>query len=421
MSGFEMKPVDEAQFDAFLQGRDELSQLLRLLPQPKPDANLDAAIFATISAQMPEQESLSETGLTGLDSAKISVLPTNSAANESNLAKTGLGFGFFQRWAMPFGLAAGAMLVTSLLLMRFDKENQSTEVLAKAEIAAPAANKIVIAQADSVRAMPADSSGKGKAAPMLEEKPSIAAAPEEAASSAKLLSDKINNRLPVRQAEETLAMRDDMRKKSLSALPAKPVAEELARAESTVASETKSTAPTAEQFAFAHERARAAQEKLQIEDARRQAEAVAQKAGRASGFAENRAGEPQNGLHAADTELAAAVVAQPDQATRARRMAKRPELASEARADSLVAAAPVVVAPAPTPVEVAAGAVKDESNPAQRAQAKSWLSLIEELLKAEMQQEALDEWLKFRKAYPYYPVKAVLQEKMQAMQKAKGK
>ncbi|HJV76381.1 MAG TPA: hypothetical protein VJ654_19320 [Noviherbaspirillum sp.] len=49
--------------------------------------------------------------------------------------------------------------------------------------------------------------------------------------------------------------------------------------------------------------------------------------------------------------------------------------------------------------------------------AKAWVALIEELLKADLRQDALAEWEKFRKAYPQYPVPGKLEARIKALQK----
>lgn len=46
--------------------------------------------------------------------------------------------------------------------------------------------------------------------------------------------------------------------------------------------------------------------------------------------------------------------------------------------------------------------------------------MIEELLKADLRQDALAEWEKFRKAYPQYPVPEKLEARIKALQKQPG-
>ncbi len=55
--------------------------------------------------------------------------------------------------------------------------------------------------------------------------------------------------------------------------------------------------------------------------------------------------------------------------------------------------------------------------PAQLPDAPDWLTKIEKLLKEKQHQEALEEWRKFRTAYPNFVVNKSLQKKIDALQK----
>jgi hypothetical protein len=46
---------------------------------------------------------------------------------------------------------------------------------------------------------------------------------------------------------------------------------------------------------------------------------------------------------------------------------------------------------------------------------KAWLAAIDELLKAGLRRDSLEEWEKFRAAYPDYPVPAETVEKINAL------
>lgn len=85
--------------------------------------------------------------------------------------------------------------------------------------------------------------------------------------------------------------------------------------------------------------------------------------------------------------------------SRQKSMAKEPPAppVMVAQADS-DAANGTVWRSAPSPV--AAGQPESGSNDAP----KLWLALIEELLKADMRRDALEEWKNFRKVHPQYPV-----------------
>ena len=68
-----------------------------------------------------------------------------------------------------------------------------------------------------------------------------------------------------------------------------------------------------------------------------------------------------------------------------------------AQADS-DAANGTVMRSAPLPVE------PGQQESGAKDAPKLWLALIEELLKADMRRDALEEWKNFRKAHPQYPV-----------------
>lgn len=115
---------------------------------------------------------------------------------------------------------------------------------------------------------------------------------------------------------------------------------------------------------------------------------------------------------------------------------------SEFRAKSapapVVAAAPAATsaaraertAPAAAPaMPSAVGGISAEQKPAAAAsnavpipiadvsKAKAWLALIDEMLKADLRQDALAEWEKFRKVYPTYPVPEKLEARIKALKK----
>jgi len=56
---------------------------------------------------------------------------------------------------------------------------------------------------------------------------------------------------------------------------------------------------------------------------------------------------------------------------------------------------------------------KAESTP----RAEAWLSAIDEMLKAGLRQDALEEWEKFKRAYPDYPVPEKLSAQIRLLKK----
>ncbi|MDB5769266.1 MAG: hypothetical protein JWQ61_4080 [Collimonas fungivorans] len=73
-----------------------------------------------------------------------------------------------------------------------------------------------------------------------------------------------------------------------------------------------------------------------------------------------------------------------------------------------VAAAPEPSVPAP---------VVAPAKPEASTKAEAWLSVIEEMIKAGLRRDALDEWEKFNQAYPGYPVPEKLSTQIKALEK----
>ena len=116
--------------------------------------------------------------------------------------------------------------------------------------------------------------------------------------------------------------------------------------------------------------------------------------------------------------------------------AKPPSAIAEPAATYSPAPAPIVAppayspAPAPAPV-IASGATataaptEPESAPIATlsgktespARAAAWLSAIDEMLKAGLHQDALEEWDKFKRDYPDYPVPEKLRAQIRSLQK----
>jgi len=100
------------------------------------------------------------------------------------------------------------------------------------------------------------------------------------------------------------------------------------------------------------------------------------------------------------------------------------------RARAIIAPPAPTYSPAPAPV-IASGATATaaptESEPApvgalqgkpeSPARAEAWLSVIDEMLKAGLHQDALEEWEKFKQAYPDYPVPEKLHAQIKLLQK----
>lgn len=113
---------------------------------------------------------------------------------------------------------------------------------------------------------------------------------------------------------------------------------------------------------------------------------------------------PQPG--AAETVIGQNYAAAPEQLAR--------KETPDSRVRAIIAPAPkVAAAPAPSAPAPAVVPAKPEAS----AKAEAWLSVIGEMIKAGLRQDALDEWEKFNQAYPGYPVPEKLSAQIKALEK----
>ncbi|MES2039631.1 MAG: hypothetical protein V4495_17590, partial [Pseudomonadota bacterium] len=102
--------LTDAEFEAFLQGGDELALLLQDLPQDTPPAELDAAIMADAEAALI---------LAIADTTNPAVAAANDAKNPDASPHRP---SFLWRWKTPLGLAASIMLAVPLFLLQQEHE-----------------------------------------------------------------------------------------------------------------------------------------------------------------------------------------------------------------------------------------------------------------------------------------------------------
>jgi hypothetical protein len=286
---------DDAEFEAFLQGRGELARKLQGLPQPSPSAALDAAILA-------QAEVLA---------AAAAAAPVSGAANDAlapNTAKPRKPH-FMMRWSTQLAMAASVVLAT-LVTLRWQNE----PVMEPAE------------QAEKIE-QPAQDAQAPQTEPSA---PPVASKPHAAPA-----------------ASRPKAAKQD----------APPVAPAPAP------TQAKTSVPEADSNA----------QLGPTETAIRQNYAAAP--------------EPFARKEAADARVRAIVVPAPSAA---------------------VAAAPAPSAPAPAVVQ---------AKPEVNAKAEAWLSVIEEMIKAGLRRDAQEEWEKFDKTYPAYPVPEKLREQIKTLEK----
>jgi hypothetical protein len=86
---------EDAAFDAFLQGKGELAERLRELPQAEPSAELDAAILRRVEAEI----------------AHIGPAAVNDA----------VGPGWFARWRLPIAAAASFLFALAIVMHQTDQ------------------------------------------------------------------------------------------------------------------------------------------------------------------------------------------------------------------------------------------------------------------------------------------------------------
>ncbi|WP_442781724.1 hypothetical protein [Collimonas fungivorans] len=331
MTSEDSKRLDDAEFEAFLQGHGELARQLQGLPQPSPSAGLDAAILA-------QAETLLKTAT-----------PVQQAANDALSGKPGQPAKprFLMRWPTQLGMAA-CMVLAVLATLRWQTEpaTQSYDTMPQAE--------------------PAPSS------------PAPAAATTPSVKPAEPVEKKA-------QAKPELARQKVAASSTPPAAKATPEAKSLAQARDTQAPPAPAPAPIA--------------------------------------GSENYAVSPAQLASPENLPSRARVIIAP----RASLAANPPSAIVDPAAAYSPAPTPIV-APPPAPViasGAAATAAESESTPAAAlpgkpespVRAEAWLSVIDEMLKAGLRQDALEEWEKFRHAYPDYPVQEKLRAQIRLLQK----
>lgn len=98
---------DDAEFEAFLQGKGPLAQGLAELKQPEPSAALDAAILARVAADL-ERDAAAAQPAPGVAAGA-------SAANDDTGPADFRPYRWRERWRMPLALAAGITAIAIAL------------------------------------------------------------------------------------------------------------------------------------------------------------------------------------------------------------------------------------------------------------------------------------------------------------------
>lgn len=349
--------IDNAEFDAFLRGEDDLSRGLKSLTHPSPSAELDRSVLAAIESALAEENG-----------------SKRNAANdepEPSRGKRGAPQFIFNRYT-AIGMAAGVLL--AVIVQWQMNAGRSVPMMAAAEKAAhsdmqkktaPSTQKKpaelpLIAKADLPAASMPKAAGRGMTvsppapAPARILAPPVIApaevAPIEVARTPAALQQSLNQRTRAPEHADVIAAED------VGKMPDKNVADSLQRI-----SRITMTTPVAPTAPFV--------------PPARAPDANASNAGKATASMP----APEEAQPAAENTIAATSA-----------------MPAAARLSS-VAAEPFV---------------NYRENP------KAWLDLVQKKLDARLEQEALDEWDRFRKAYPDYVVPDDLTEKIGAVQKS---
>jgi hypothetical protein len=348
------KDMSDEEFEALLQGRGELADLLRAMPQPEPSAELDATILANAQAALQS---------------------TASAANDPVIPEGGkpARISFVRRWKIPLAFAASALLALHMIgFQSFPNWANHDAAMSRSEPAAA----------------PATAPTAGLASEMSTAAPAPQAATETppAAAQAERRKEHDTTRMQERAA---IASADEAAKKA-KARESENAIPPVAMADPKVMATVKPEPPPAA--------AASAEQPL------------------ATGGLEQAPAKAYSGARA-------------EQSTAARVLAKRETGEAGSAANTTIAAAPAAAAPpytmrslpepaAAAPAGEAKAAAADTAAPVDiRKDPKTWLTRIDKLLKADSKKEALDEWTKFRQAYPTYPVAKELTDRIDTLKK----
>ncbi|MFZ6777126.1 hypothetical protein ACO0LD_09830 [Undibacterium sp. Ji83W] len=415
------KNLADVEFEAFLQGGDELALLLRDLPQDAPSAELDAAIMADAEA--------------ALILAAAATTPVVAAANDAkNPDASPHRPSFLWRWKTPLGLAASIMLAVPLFLLQQEHEAEiearngtqteekifypqnvkSKDIAEVPPVAIPQAAPMPQAEAVGKIASKDDAmepqaraerrvDAEMKQAPVV-----VAAAPAKAPSYAPPAPVITIPPAPAAPAPVLLAEAPLPMPKAVAAGIANEKMPELARhAEAERARNTESLKIAAKEE-MPRELAKVAEVDGRLQAAAPPATMAAPRMMARSAAAATSAPVAVNATAAAPVTPMATTSAKPamDSMMADKKADKKIDKAAEVQDNSQ--ARLIVVQPVQTLAAVP---------PAQLPDAPDWLTKIEKLLKEKQNQEALEEWKKFRTTYPNFVVDKSLQKKIDALQK----
>ncbi|WP_167223316.1 hypothetical protein [Massilia rubra] len=356
--------MSDEQFDAFLRGEDDLSRRLQGLTQPASGPKLDAAILGYVKA--------------GLEQEARAARP--AAANDAVIegAPPRLAPGLGRRWRIPAGIAAGVL--AGVLGHQIYQGSGGGAGMEGGMAAAPTAEAPqVVANVTLDMERPAPPVAMDVPAPSAPAPARVAAAPAPAPAPVMKAAPPSPAPAPVQVA-------------------AAPPSQELQRVEITGSSIKRTVAEST----------------LPVE-------ALKQKDSKQSyqGYSSDNPVPEMQSPPVVASARAPEPVAAPAPAPAPVRVAAAPPaepVADDARA---AAAAP---AARPARARVAGRESKTElelskASPfdAHDKRALDWLAVIDAMLKAKLDKDALAEWTRFRAAYPDYPVPAATRDRIAAI------
>jgi hypothetical protein len=373
MSAKDISNTEDGEFDALLQGTGALAELLRAIPQPQPPAGLDAAILARAESMLARDPT-----------------PLESAANDARLPEsTKPSRSFIRRWKLPLGLAASVLLAlpVALTLWRGTTKDESSAMVAAAPPAAPAASPAIDAAAPTAAGSP----------PLAENVPRVA-----------------DTKRSGKPADRTLLAQAETATAADAPRPARQQLATTAKDKSSVGEqalfESRKTAPAILAEAGTASKAEAVASGAASPAPQPFPAAVLADANQATQAAALDARTSTSGRTDAGDAAPAVGAALKSKADRSETASNEFRLAGKERPAGTIAT-PAAVPPAMTTRGNAAGSI---AAPAASADApvahpspekpKAWLTQIEKMLKADKRKQALEEWTKFRKEYPDYPV-----------------
>ncbi|HTD03450.1 hypothetical protein [Undibacterium sp.] len=354
---------DEAEFQEFLLGRGGLASNLQALPQAAPSAELDLAILSKVEAALKAGKPAP------MLAANDPRIPEHKQAIDGAGEAVKRNPPFQRQWRAPLATAASVAIVGFLGLQWRHQLKQDASVLPSVVLyEVPQQQQVSAALAQKAPPPPAAAAPAALAVPQVAATAPPVVAGNAAAPAPRLAAAK--SKIAAPPTEAAVAAADTER------AGAGPMAD--GGADSTAYSDPVSVPAALSQTT-----------RVEIAGSR-----IASSPPMLASLA-------PSSVHPAPMPIAAPyapIAAAPAAMAATQEFARRAPLA-DARA----------LAPRQQDAPTASGNT-------QIKEANDWLALIEELLKAELRKDALDEWKKFRKAYPDYPVPDKVAQQLKALQ-----